>query len=97
MLQKPLAVGLCLVAMLAACQKAPEPITPQPIYDKYGGVIGCEGGTFVPGSAEMPCLPPPDECDPQSTAMPCPPPDGGRDPNDSSVPGGQPGASPTAP
>ncbi len=70
--------GLGFVVVLAACQPKPEPIKPQPIYDKYGSVVGCEGGTYVPGAVDLPCLPP-DECVEQSSStaapVPCLPPD----------------------
>lgn len=39
--------GLAIILALGACAKpapAPEPIQPQPIYNKYGKAIGCEGG-----------------------------------------------------
>lgn len=83
----------CTIALGACSQQSePVPIQPQPIYDKYGDVVGCEGGTYVPGSNyENPCEPPPEGCeDPQtaSTAagIPCPPP---RDDNDDRDPGGR--------
>ncbi len=92
------ALGLCCVAALAACQKAPEPIKPQPIFNKYGDVVGCEGGTYVPGALDMPCMPPPEDCDPQATAgaVPCLPPSTGRDPNGSGTPGRTPNNPPGA-
>ncbi|WP_171323470.1 hypothetical protein [Halovulum dunhuangense] len=78
-------------AFVAACSQ-PEPAPPppviqgEPIYDKFGGVTGCTSGVYVPGAAPQDqCLPPPDECTPNSTtaADPCLPlrdDDRGRDP-----------------
>lgn len=57
--------GIILATGLVACsQPEPEPIMPQPIYDKHGDVIGCEGGQYQPGAGPVPCMPPPDDgCD----------------------------------
>jgi len=88
-----LIAGLGFIAVLAACQPKPEPIKPQPIYNKYGDVVGCEGGTYVPGAVDLPCMPPEDECEPQSTvgAVPCPPSGGGgREPTDPGRPSSTP-------
>lgn len=42
---KVLAVGVLGATLLAACApKAPPPIAPEPIYDKYGNAIYTEGG-----------------------------------------------------
>ncbi len=76
--------ALGFAAVIGACsQPAPEPSAPvlqgQPIYDKLGGIVGCEDGEYVPGAAPAEqCLPPGDECEPNSTAtaggLPCPDP-----------------------
>jgi len=60
--------SLCfsLVIVLGACAQQVEPprITPQPIYNKHGDVVGCEGGGQYDTASqqENPCLPPEDEC-----------------------------------
>ena len=85
--------GITFAVVLGACARpAPEPvpIAPQPIYNKYGDVVGCEeGGTYTPGANyENPCLPPDDGCDPQTSTsaagLPCVP----RDPQDGNDPQG---------
>ncbi|MAQ85619.1 MAG: hypothetical protein CMH12_20555 [Maritimibacter sp.] len=58
---------------LAACAQQEEPMPPrvikgEPIYNKYGSVVGCEQGLYIPG-AQLPyqCMPPPppgEQCDP---------------------------------
>ncbi|MEM6610597.1 MAG: hypothetical protein AAF689_18715 [Pseudomonadota bacterium] len=53
-----------VLPILAACAPAPtpQPILPEPIFNKFGGVIGCtDGGVLADGSAGVPCLPPDDE------------------------------------
>jgi hypothetical protein len=61
---KVLAVGVLGATLLAACApKAPPPIAPEPIYDKYGNAIyteggqngGCEAG-YYPGANNV-CVP----------------------------------------
>lgn len=47
-----LSCGLVMVAVLAACApKAPAPILPEPVYDKYGNAIlsGGDGGACRDG------------------------------------------------
>lgn len=71
---------LCAALMLpifAACSPAPapEPITPEPIFDKFGGVIGCtDGGVLADGSLGELCLPPDeDDCIDVPGRPPCDP------------------------
>lgn len=51
---------------LAACAQTEPPrplIRGEPIYSKYGDVIGCEQGRYIPGAPQrIQCLPP-EECD----------------------------------
>ncbi|MFV2033887.1 MAG: hypothetical protein ACC631_02025 [Halocynthiibacter sp.] len=91
--------GLGFVALLAACAQAvvpPAPIQPEPIYNKFGNAVGCEGdGIYDPNSElENPCLPPPPppdgQCEPTAVAYVCEPGgDGGdnqRNPNSPTSP-----------
>ena len=100
-------------AILGACaqqEEAPTPIAPEPIYDKYGAVVGCSDGTeATPGTAAPanPCEPPDDgDCveDSSTSTLECPPPRGGdrpdRTPDPSTRPdptGSTPGAGSTLP
>lgn len=73
---------------LVACSRPappPEPIQPQPIYNKYGEVVGCEGGVYRAG-APNPCVPYDEGCDSTSNNPDCYPQDG-RDPDDGSSTG----------
>lgn len=91
---------LCIAALAAACaQTEPAPEAPvirgEPMYDKYGGITGCDGGVYIPGAPpERQCLPPREEDDcivvvpgtapPRDSALPpCPP---SRQPNDDREP-----------
>lgn len=69
--------------VLAGCaqqQSEPLVITPQPIFNKFGEAVGCEGdATYNPNNEEYPCEPP--ECQEyDAQGVPCPPP--GREPDD---------------
>ncbi len=95
---KILTATSCLFLVVGCTQnEEPQPIYPEPIYNKYGNVVGCSDGSTVTGStADNPCKklpPPPDGCDETSTPGtaddPCAPPPGeNRDPDDSSTTGG---------
>ena len=75
-------LGTVTVAgMVAACGQ-PEPDAPvvrgQPVFDKFGGIAGCESGEYIPGAAqEFQCLPPTDDCiegyNAAGQPIPCPP------------------------
>lgn len=87
MFNSKIATGLCfsLVVVLGACAQQPEPlrITPQPIYNKHGDVVGCEGGGQYDSTSqqENPCEPPETGCEyiPGSN-YPCLPPEQDCDP-----------------
>ncbi|WP_171241157.1 hypothetical protein [Ruegeria sp. HKCCA5491] len=92
------AATACL-ALVAACgqTEAPEPIQPEPIFNKYGDVVGCTGGASPSGAnPDQPCLPPPPPppggCDDSAVAgtasVPCSPTGEEREPEDSSTSGG---------
>ncbi|PKP72806.1 MAG: hypothetical protein CVT84_16825 [Alphaproteobacteria bacterium HGW-Alphaproteobacteria-6] len=47
--------GLGFILVLGACARpepAPAPIQPQPIYNKVGQAIGCEGGAALVTGAD---------------------------------------------
>ena len=78
---------LCIAAFAVACsQPEPQPEPPmirgEPMYDKYGGIVGCEDGVYIPGAPPaQQCLPPPEDCrinvpgaaPTNSSLPPCPP------------------------
>ncbi|WP_170771090.1 hypothetical protein [Ruegeria lacuscaerulensis] len=88
--------AVCLTFVAACSQtEAPQPIQAEPIFNKYGDVIGCSDGSSPAGTATEPCVPPPpppEGCDDSSVAgtasVPCTPPGEERDPSDSSTSGG---------
>ena len=85
---------VAVAALVVSCtQPEPEPprISGQPIFDKFGGVIGCEGGVYIPGAPiDQQCEPPLDECEEQipgtAAVIPCPPPREDCDPQTSTFP-----------
>ena len=86
--------GLALLgalSLVAACAPRPVPVTWQPVYNKYGGVVGCEDGNGnVTTAAPLPCLPPPG-CQYTPGAAPCDPGGGqtGREPDPTGGSGGR--------
>ena len=83
-----------ILGILAACAQQPEPIRPQPVFDKLGTGSCQDGYVYVPGTAPTePCVPI-DECEGLTGAdgatIPCLPP-GGRDDDDGRTPTGTPG------
>lgn len=101
--------GLLAIVALSACTApAPEPIRPEPVYNKYGRAVGasCPSGTTVAtgSNGEDICVPPGDGgcTDPgaqsSNSSLPCPPYGGdGRDQSGKARPGGQQGAGNKAP
>lgn len=91
---KTLGASATIAVLLAGCaqqqQVEPPMVTPQPIYNKFGEVVGCEGGaTYDPNNEQYPCEP--EECQDGQTAAaanyPCWP---NRDPDDPNNSGGTP-------
>lgn len=80
--------AIAALGLVAACaqQEEPVPVTPEPIFDKFGNVSGgtCEEGfIYVVGAQQVPVCIPEDECQEYVTAngavVECPPPDRQRD------------------
>ena len=76
--------SVSIAAVIAGCAQQEEMtmVTPEPVFDKYGGGSCEEGYVYEPGAAFEPsvCVPE-DECEPtvnaDGSSVPCPPP--GRD------------------
>jgi len=94
--------AVAALGLVAACaqQEEPVPVTPEPIFDKFGNVSGgtCEVGyIYVVGAERIPVCIPEDECQEYVTVngalLECPPPDRQRDDRDDDDARGQtPGA-----